>query len=105
MPIHQTQLPLLRDRREQQYALHPRKRLANTLPHACSKREVSQLRAPRLGLGRKALRIETQRIREKTLIAVRNELADQYRCLRRQKEFAQPKVSARVAPHVPRRRI
>ena len=97
--------PLLPQRCQQQHSLHPGKRLADALAESRSEGKVSELCSPGLGLGRKALWIETQRIRKETRIPMRDELAHQNRGPGWQEKFAQLKIIERVSPHGPRRRI
>src|ERR1700686_322468 len=75
MPRHKAQIPLLTQCRQEQHTLHQRKRLTDTLPKSRAKRKVRKLRAPRLALGREALRIKAHRIRKEPRIAMSNELA------------------------------
>jgi hypothetical protein len=77
---YESQLPLLRQRRQQQHALHRGKRFANALPDARAEGKVSELGSPQPGFGGETFGIEAQRIGKKTGVTMGDELAHQNRC-------------------------
>src|SRR6202034_841526 len=97
----ESKLPLLRQSGQQQHALHPGKRLADTLPHSGAKGKVGELRSPRPGFRGESYRVEAQRVGEIAGIAVSDELAHQHRRFRGEKEITQLKIVARITTHRP----
>jgi hypothetical protein len=105
MTRHQSEFPLLRDCRKNENAFHPGEGFSDALACAGPEWEIRKFQAPSFGLGSESIRIKAQRVREKSCIAMGDELAYQDGGSGRKKILPQGKVIARVPSHGPRWRI
>src|ERR1043165_1155789 len=99
------QPPLLCDRGQHQYALHPGERFTNTLTVTASKRKINKFWKRRFACGREALWIKLHWIREVARVSMSEELAGKNSCSRRQVIRAKIEISSRLTPPRPGWRV
>src|SRR5437870_13112797 len=85
---NEAQLPLLRDRRDDEHELHPGERVADALARPAAERDVRELRQRRLEFGGPAIVVEAIRLREETRIAVHHPRAHEEDRARRREILA-----------------
>src|SRR5579875_82389 len=105
LPRNQTQTPALRHRRQNQYGLHPREGLANTLPASSTKRKISKPRTLLLLFRGETSRIEFQGIGKIFRAPLDDVLAEENIASGRQPVGAELHVADGLTPHRPGWRI